>query len=203
MDFIPRKRADRIQWWQNLSDNITEEGPKFGLTGPEAAAAKAIADDMLAGFGATDGAEAALDGARTTEKAKSVTNEAAIRAEVRNWKTRAAYAASGSEGVLKLKGAATAFDPATFKTVLKVTVEGGVIKIAFTKGETDGVVIYTRLRGTMGWTKLALDTDSPYYDSRPLATPGAAEVREYMGRGVVDDVEIGVDSDIVSVAFGG
>jgi hypothetical protein len=29
------------------------------------------------------------------------------------------------------------------------------------------------------------------------------EVREYMGRGVIDDVEISIESDIVSITHGG
>jgi hypothetical protein len=44
---------------------------------------------------------------------------------------------------------------------------------------------------------------SPYFDNSPLAQAGVAEKREYMGRGVLHDQEIGVDSDIVTVTFGG
>jgi hypothetical protein len=33
--------------------------------------------------------------------------------------------------------------------------------------------------------------------------PGVPEVREYMLRGVIDDVEIGLDSDIQSITWGG
>ena len=203
MDFIPRKRAQRLAWWQGISDNITVEGPKMGLTAPEIAAAKAVADDMIAKMAAVDAAQAALDGARAVEKTATAVNDPAIRGHVRNWKTRPEYAGSGSEGVLQLRGTESTFDPGTFKTVLKVTVDGGQIKITFTKGETDGVVIYSRLRGSQGWTKLGLDTGSPYYDTRPLATPGVPETREYMARGVLDDEEIGLDSDIVSLTFGG
>ena len=36
-----------------------------------------------------------------------------------------------------------------------------------------------------------------------LANPAVPEVREYMARGVVDDVEIGLDSDIIEVVFAG
>jgi hypothetical protein len=41
------------------------------------------------------------------------------------------------------------------------------------------------------------------YDTRPLAQPGVAEVREFMARCLVGDDEIGQDSDIVSIAFAG
>ncbi len=43
----------------------------------------------------------------------------------------------------------------------------------------------------------------PYVDTAPLAVANVPEVREYMGRGVINDVEIGLDSDIASLTFGG
>ena len=44
---------------------------------------------------------------------------------------------------------------------------------------------------------------SPYIDGRPLAQANVPETREYMLRGVVTDVEIGLDSDIQSITCGG
>jgi hypothetical protein len=122
---------------------------------------------------------------------------------VRNWKTLTGYPASGSEAVLKLRGADASFDPATYKPVLKVAIEAGLIKISFKKAGVDGVAVYCRLRGTSSWRRIGTDTSSPYFDTAPLAQPGVPEVREYMGRGMVGDGEIGLDSDIVSIAFAG
>ena len=48
-----------------------------------------------------------------------------------------------------------------------------------------------------------MDTSSPYIDGRPLAQAAVAETREYMLRGVLTDVEIGLDSDIQSITWGG
>ena len=64
-------------------------------------------------------------------------------------------------------------------------------------------MVYCRLRGSTGWNKLGIDTSSPYYDTHPLATPGVAETREYMLRAILDDVEIGQPSDIISIVIGG
>lgn len=201
MDFVPSKRNDQYLWWKNLSDNITAEGPKIGLAAADITAAKAVADDQLGKMEATDAAKAALDGARATEKVATEANLLNIRAKVRNWKTLAGYAASGSEGVLKLKGSGPVFDPGAFKPVLKVSIEGGQIRIEFTKGGADAVAVYCRLRGTAAWTKIGTDSSSPYFDTKPLANPNVPEVREYMGMGVIDDEEIGLPSDIVSVTL--
>jgi hypothetical protein len=53
------------------------------------------------------------------------------------------------------------------------------------------------------WKFLSRDTNSPYNDHTPLTTPGVPEVREYQAYGVLNDVQIGLASDIVSVTFGG
>lgn len=202
-DFIPTKRGDRYLWWKNLHDQLDVEGPKIGLTAGEITAAKNTAADQIAKMEATDAADAALKGARSAEKAAEEANEAAIRLAIRNWKTRADYPGSGVEGTLQLKGPQSTFDPNTFKPVLRVSVVGGQIKIDFTRAECDRLVVKCRLRGTPGWTVIGTDGSSPYYDSNPLANPTVPEVREYIGVGVVDDAEIGLPSDIVSVVFAG
>ena len=67
-----------------------------------------------------------------------------------------------------------------------------------------GVHIYARLVGQTVWTRIALDTSSPYIDGRPLAVAGVPEHREYMLRGCdINEAEVGQDSDIVSITFGG
>ena len=203
MDFMPPKRSDRYRWYKNLSGNVVAEAVKFGGVAADATAMKAQADAIIAKMDATEAAAAALDAARELEQSVEKTNDALIRAKVRNWKTLPGWAASGSEAVLQMKGSAVNFDPNTYKPVLKVTVEADVVKVAFTKKGVDGVAIYTRLRGTAAWRKLAMDTLSPYFDNSPLAQAGVAEKREYMGRGVLHDQEIGVDSDIVTITFGG
>jgi hypothetical protein len=203
MDFIPRKRAELQQWLGNLSSNVIAEVPKFGAPAADGTAMKALADDALAKMNATDAAEAALDGVRQIERATLAAAFSTLRAKVRNWKTLPAFPASGSEAVLKLKGAEVAFDPETYKPVLTVTVDAGKIRIDFKKNGADGLAVFCRLRGTAAWRRIGMDTSAPYFDTAPLATPNVPEVREYMARGMVDDEEIGLDSDIVSIAYGG
>ena len=150
-----------------------------------------------------DDLEAQLKAARQMEKTATLQNVPVMRLGVRNWKTRPLYASSGIEGTLRLKGAEADFDPLTFKTELKLSIVGGQIRVDFIKSECDSIAIYCRLRGTSAWTLLGTDTRSPYYDTAPLANPNVPEVREYMAMGVIDNEEIGVPSDIVSIVFGG
>lgn len=201
MDWFPSRRPERYLWWKNMQEKIDLEGPKFTLPAADITAAKAVADDQIAIMEATDAAQDTLDGARGNEKTATPENEAKMRAFVRNWRTLPAFATSGSEGELRLAAPESTFDPVAFKPTMKVSIVGGQIKVEFSKSECDAVAIYCRLRGTLGWTRIGIDTRSPYYDTAPLATPGVAEVREYFCRGMVDDVEIGQPSDMVSITF--
>lgn len=199
-DFMPSKRGDRIEWWTNLKDETPTEGPKIGLTPTEITDTVALATDELAKYAATTAAESALKGARLAEK--NSTNEAAVRNMIRYWKTKPNFDASGVAGNLRLVGTESSFDSSTFKPKLTVSLDGPQVKVDFTKGECDYLCIYARLRGETGWTKLGIDSSSPYYDTRPLAVPGTPETREYMASGVINDVEVGLQSDIVDILFG-
>ena len=59
------------------------------------------------------------------------------------------------------------------------------------------VARHIRLEQTGGEHDVAL------LDTSPLAAPGVAEGREYMARGILNDQEIGVASNIASITFGG
>lgn len=202
-DFVPPKRNDRREWLDNISKNVVAEVTKMGADAGDGTAVKALADELIAAYDATDAAQTALDGKRAIETEKEDANIRAIRKFISNWKTLADYPTSGSEGVLKLKSSGTVFDPNTYKPVIKVSIKGGQLVIDFQKKGVDAMAIYCRLRGTNAWTKLGIDVFPPYTDTMPLHNPGVAEVREYMARGVIDDIEIGLESDIVSITFGG
>jgi hypothetical protein len=66
-----------------------------------------------------------------------------------------------------------------------------------------GVNVYSRMKGTPNWTLLASDYESPYIDNRPLEVPNKAEIREYMV--ICRDLrkEMGQQSQIESITFGG
>lgn len=203
MDYLPTQRTERYEWWKKIRDSIETEGLKFGLSAANISAAKALAADQCAAMEAVNAAKTAMKGARARESTATRNNTAAMRACVRHWKTLPDFPASGSEGALKLRGVKAAFAPASFKSMLKVSIVGHRIRLDYTKSGMDAVVVYGRLSGTPDWTRLGMDASSPYYDTRPLAVPGVAELREYMVRGLLDDEETGQDSDIVSILFGG
>ena len=192
MDYIPAKRDARYLWLANISSHVVAEAAKFSAPAADATAVKTAADHLIAKMDAVNAASAA-----------QAADLAAIRGFIRNWKTLTAFPASGSEAVLGLKANQPQTPVVDYKPVLKASIEAGKVRIDFVRGLVDALAVYCRLRGTVAFRKIAMDTGSPYFDTAPLVQPGVPEVRKYMARGMVGDEEVGVDSDIVSIAFGG
>jgi hypothetical protein len=203
-DYVPRERAKKIQFYRKLESDVEAEAVNFGGAAADATQVKNWAKAMADAMDATDAAEALAKSKRQTERTLEAAHLPNVRLRVRNWKTLGGWAASGSEAVLGLKGTDSDFDPATYKPVIKLSIEAGKIRVEFEKKGVDGIAVYCRLRGTLGWgQRLATDSQSPYYDTKPLENPAVPEVREYMARGMIVDDEIGLDSDVVSITFAG
>lgn len=203
MDFYPKRRADAQRWWQNLHNGIEEKGPQMNLSAEDIAAAKASAAAVLESIATVGRALSALKAARAREKAVLEQEQAFIRNSVRYWKTRPGYAASGAEGKLQLSARPATFDAVQFKPTLRARVVGGRVRISYTKGRCDGVIVYSRLAGSSKWTELGRDKKSPYIDETPLAQPGVPELREYMVMGFKDESIVGQPSDVFSLLYGG
>jgi hypothetical protein len=203
MDYVPDKRDQRYRWYKNISDKVTAEAVKFGAPPADATATKTLVDGIVTKMDATDTAQGTTDSARQLEYDTEAAGLQQLRAKVKNWKTLSGWAGSGSEQVLQLSGAGPAFDPASYKTTLKTSNVLGGIRVDFIKKGVAAVNIYMRVRGTGNFHKIGMDTETPYLDSTPLTQTGVPEVREYMGRGVLHDEEIGQDSDVVSATFAG
>ena len=169
----------------------------------EATATKLAVDGVITKMDATDTAQETTDAARQSEYDTEAAAQQILRAKVRNWKTLTGWAASGSEQVLQLSGAGPSFDPASYKTTLKTSKVPGGVRVDFTKKGATAVNIYMRVRGQANWRHIGMDTETPYTDTTPLAQPNVPETREYMGRGVLHDEEIGQDSDVVTGTFAG
>ena len=203
MDFIPRKRTDRKEWYKNIRDNVETAAVAAGIPAADATAAKNLAGDIYTALDETDTAGNVLDGKRSTERSTETAKQAQLRAKIRNWKTLPGYAGSGLAGTLQLAGEGAEFDGSSYKPVFTVRMEGGHVRFDFQLLGADGLAFYRRLRGQTTWTKMGTDTDPPYFDSRPVATPGTPEAREYMARGLTGDDEIGEDSDVVEFTVPG
>lgn len=201
-DYIPRSKGGRREWLQHLGNTITTEGPKFGLGAADIAVVTDATSAGIAAMDATVAADAALAAARQAEKDALAATFKLLRDIIGGWKEKNQFLPEHAQA-LRLVGSNPDFDADNFKPEFKVQIVGGEIRLDWKKKSADAVHVYSRLRGEATWKFLAMDTSSPYIDGRPLAQAGVPEVREYMLRGVVDDAEIGLDSDVKNVTWGG
>jgi len=107
---------------------------------------------------------------------------------------------------LGIIGDDTTFDEANYTPELKGKAMPGSIKISFNKDGVEGQAIYSHPVGSNDpnvWDKLGVDYHSPYHDTRPLQTPGKPELRSYRSRGVINDIEIGQWSAVITETFSG
>jgi hypothetical protein len=202
-DYVPSKREQRKAWLQNIKDKADAQVVAGGGTAPVATNLKTAATAILTAYGETDSAKTSYEGAKAVEADTEATQLANIRSIFTTLKVLPTWKPSGADAQLQSSSSTSEFDPGTYKPEFTVTIKGGLITLNFKKKGVDALAIYARLRGTLGWTKIGIDTSSPYIDARPLAVPGVSEVREYMGRGMIDDEEIGLESDIVSISYAG
>jgi hypothetical protein len=202
MDYIPKDDGNFRKLIEVIYQRIPTHGPVLGMS---AAEITALRDSIAAHQSLHSETVSALSAARAKVRERQ-TSKAALKKLVRKctrqWKAHNNFTAPmGAE--LSLFARKRDFDPHQYKPVLRVRVLGGKILVGFRKKGVDGVNVYGRLQGEPDWKKLGYDGSSPFVDTRPLANPHQPESREYQARGVIKDVEIGQNSNIMVITFGG
>jgi hypothetical protein len=197
-DFIPSAQADLDTWEVNFKEKVTAATQDLKLDDAETAATITVLDAHRAAY-ATMIKKRAEAKAATSANAKAekeaVTEYRALASRIK--KAKGYTDAMGNE--LKIIGSDTVFDKTAAKPVLTIAREGAGIVIKFNKDKTDGVHIYCRRGGEKEFTLLAVDTASPYNDSRGNLVTGQSEKREYKAWHFMDDAIIGQESDVVSI----
>ncbi len=201
-DFIPSSDSALVSWCTNHKTKVAAQTTTLGLIATEVAAENASCDAITAAIAAATVAKRSYESA-ITHKDLVIKNETAnIRNFAKDVKRKTTYTeAIGSD--LGIIGTAINFDPAVYKSVLKTEVHPGYLMLKFSKKGAEGINLYSRLQGETNWNKLSFFAHSPCIDARPLTVANQAENREYMCIGVIKDKEIGLQSDIVSVAYAG
>lgn len=86
--------------------------------------------------------------------------------------------------------------------VLRVKQSGGKVNIGYTRGSSEGVRIYCKRADEANFTFLDVSTRSPYVDARPNVMDNVAETRQYYAYYIVDDGQVGTQSDTASISVG-
>jgi hypothetical protein len=198
-DYIPHTDDGLKTWLQKRKVKLPLHAAALGLTPAQVAARQADCNAIIAEIDNVAQKRAALAPAVA---AKEATKLAAIRLQTRQEKVAAGYTPAIGQD-LDIVGEETDENLAQSRPDLKGQAYEGYVRLRFKKGGWDGVNLYTRLEGQTAWQFLAHDTNSPYDDQRPLSVPNQPETREYIAIGVVDDVEVGLPSEVVQVVYAG
>lgn len=226
--YLPRREAQRVIWLNNFAEKLSDYAAAFGISPAEVTRVEGMAlfysyiinliaksstyTQELTQFknllsvapnGTTLGPLPALavPAAPPITQAGIFTFIGGLVMRIKG--TTAAYTVAIGED-LGIIGDETTFVPDDYKPVLKGKTLPGNNEIGFSKEGVDGQNIYSNPVGGTNpneWVKLAYDSSSPYNDNRPLAVAGTPENRKYKARGVINDVEIGQWSDVLSVTF--
>jgi hypothetical protein len=201
-DYFPRSSAGQVTWLTNFKTKIATTGVDLGLTADLITELQANCTQLIDAVNEVETKRTALKAAVKNKELALQTEAGNIRTAIARFKTAPAYTqVIGQE--LGVIGVATSMDMASYKASISAELFAGFVRIKFTKKGSDGVNIYHRKKGEASWKFLARDTKSPYDDHIVLAVAGQPEHWEYRALGVVDDIEIGIASDIVEIVFGG
>jgi hypothetical protein len=198
-DYMPKDDAGLKLWLGNFQTKIATHGPTTGLTAGDITTVSTQCNDVSGSINASVGKKTEAQNAVAAKETMKKETLPELRNTIKRMKTHSGY----TEAIGKDLGIIGSDSELPEKPGLKAKATPNHVKLDFTKLGLDGVNIYARLKGQTGWAFLARDTQSPYIDNRPLTVANTPETREYMCIGVVADEEVGEESDIVSVVFGG
>jgi uncharacterized protein YqgV (UPF0045/DUF77 family) len=201
-DFVPRKEAERVIFLKDLDARLDVHVAALNILPAVRTAIHDMIAELITSVDNYSQHKAVLKSLETIKSGKMSDTLAYIREQVARWKTEPGYTeAIGQE--LKIIGSSTTLDPHTYKPKLSAEIKPGYILLTFVKAGVDAVNIYYRVKGNGDLKFMARDTQSPYMDASPLASPAVPETREYMAIGVVGDEEFGLASDIVTAVYEG
>lgn len=201
-DFIPQNEGQLILWLGNFQNKLTTSyGAGLGYTPAQLTAISNACNALVSALNVVEAAKKALNNAVGAKDEVKLSQLGFLRTEIRKIKTKDAYTvAIGKDlGIIGTNGE---LDEENVKPKFSGEAFPGYVRLKFSKNGLDGVNIYSRVKGQVNWNFLSRDTNSPYDDHKPLAN-GNPETREYMCIGVMEDTEVGQQSDIVTVVFGG
>lgn len=202
-DMIPQSVKNLAIWLKLQNDEIAAHSSACGATGPETIEFLGHINTLLPLATSIVDLMEQLDQKTSDLEQQSGVHLPGVRKYIKRCKTSAGCTAGIIE-LMNWKGDDGEVDPTTSRPHITLTVLAGKVRIDGNKPGFESVNGYWRRKGDVAWKPLVIRKRKfPIYDENPLLTPGVPEIREYMFRGVVDDEEIGVPSEIKEIVFVG
>ncbi len=200
---VPDSHSNRLAFFLNLKQGIADNATELGFDAATLASIYDLLDPLIDKYQALVDAELAVVAASANADQVYTFKKDGLLALFAN--LRANPKLTGGMGeAMKIFSQTSAHDPNGIQPKIKVVAQPGQVRVTGSKDYAELVNIYMRLVGTVAWTLVGIRRKKfPFDDQTPLKVAGAAEVREYAARGVINDEEVGLMSDIVEVTFAG
>lgn len=198
-DYLPRRNGDLDTWETNFEAEITAIATALGYPVAEITAILNKVNDHRTKYAAWVAAQAAAKAAHGTAETARAETIAAVRFFVSGLKKRAGYTTAMGE-TLKIIGEDSTFDPSTAKPELELKFTGGNVVVKFSKpAQIDSAMIYSKRGSETEFSFLAIDSESPYEDTRANLNPGQPEIRHYKAVYYDNAHEVGLWGDEVAI----
>lgn len=203
-NYIPQDEGAESIWAQNFKVEAAKpaNSTAMGWDAATVTALTAAAQDVVDAIASKDAARNAYLAAVAAQDARLALGLGKIRPAVASGKKEATYTDAIGQA-LGVIGPEVTFDQGTYQAELRgvKALGGGVVEVRFGKarGQVQAVRVRMRRGGQAAFTTVGTAMRSPWVDHTPLAQPGVPEVRDYEVVAVINDVEVGLPSQIVQV----
>jgi hypothetical protein len=202
-DYVPNTDDALITWLTNLKTKLTPAyAATLGISPARVTQIGAWCDALIASIQNVAQKKTDWLSASAAKQTQSDQSIGGLRMEINQWKANPAMTDAISAD-LQIVGTSAPFDAEGYQANITAQAFSGYVRIKFKKMGADGINLYSRIKDQLVWKFVSRDTNSPYDDHTPVATPGTAEVREYQAFGILNDEQIGQGSDIIAVTVAG
>lgn len=199
-DYLPRGDAELTAWLTSLSKSLGTLGAGLGLSDAEVKADQKICSDLVTAIQTDE--QKHRDWLAATEATRTLKQKElpSLRGSIARIKTSAGYTPAIGQSLGILGSGPQTLVKEEVKPALRAVRQAGKVELRFTRGQLDGINVYTRKKGELPWLPLGRASRSPFVDATPVTSATGSEVREYRAYGVYRDEEVGQPSDIIVVA---
>jgi len=200
-DFFPKQQAEQIDYLKYFAAAFTRLAVQFGFTIAESdemtVQANKCETDLADKLAKQEAAQTAAARFKGTLKVA----EKLVRSIAARFKSHLDYTEEVGQD-LDIIGEEVIIDTDDMKPELEVATAGDMPTIKWIKGQSQGINLFSKRGTEEAFTFLALDTVSPYHDTRPNIDPNKPETRQYYAFYVIEDAQVGIRSDIKSLTVG-
>jgi hypothetical protein len=201
-DYIPKADGPLLAFHDNFKNQVAALAATFGLTTGEVTAVANRNSDMHTKFSDSQAAKATAQAKAADKQVSFRTGVAETRALANRLKAHPSYTTALGEQ-LGIVGPEDTTDLTNAKpTLAAAAVTPGLVTIQFNKSISSGVRILSKRGSETSFTLLAIDTESPYIDTRANLAAGP-ETRQYQAQYLTGDDSIGLISDTLVVTVPG